>query len=225
MKNITKIYLSAIAMLLAFSVNSWALPYPVAVGEIITMLNGDTAAQYEGNYQFKNSAGNIFGTFCLEESEYFNPGYKYKVSNISSFAENGGIGGATNGKDELSFATKWLYSHFLSKDILAVTGIAENDYAMQLAIWTLEEERAYSNLSGAAKTYYDKAIAADTKELLAFDLKAMNLVNDGNDGLDYLGKTSRQSQLVGAPVPEPSTFLLLAAGLLGAGLLRRRSRK
>lgn len=220
MKNSIKVYLGTITLLLAFSVNVWALPYPVTTNEIITMKAASLSA-YGGNYQAVNSAGVQFGTFCLEKNEYFWPNSQYKVSSIEEFAQNGGIGGAVNGKDELDLRTKLLYSHFLSKDLYVLAGISPaNDSALQDAIWFIEQE--IGAVTGDAKKLVDFA-ALHKNESLAYNVKAMNL-EIFNDGHTEYG-TLRQSQLVGAPVPEPSTFLLLGAGLLGAGLLRRRSRK
>jgi hypothetical protein len=219
-KNIIKVYLVSIALLLAFSANAWSAPYPVAAGDTITMLSQDTSAEYEGYYQFKPTSGNtVYGTFCLERNEYFSPNNTYTVGTILPYATNGGISGQPGGtptQDPISDGTKWLFGHFLSKDIQAATGIAENDYALQMAIWALEGELDVSAISGAALTYYTKAVDSGTAGS-SYDVMAMNL-------LDAYGNPA-QSQLVGAPVPEPSTFILFGAGLAGIAFLRRRNKK
>ncbi|MDA8429981.1 MAG: PEP-CTERM sorting domain-containing protein [Geobacteraceae bacterium] len=225
MKKTNNIFIGVVALLLAFSLNAWALPYPVEQGSSIIMYAGDhSSIEYEGNYQAKNIVtGVTFGTFCVEMNEHFYSGRKYKVKNIVDYAENGGLSGQTPGthQDPLSNATKWLYYHFLNKDILAVTGKAENDYSLQLAIWMIEGEllpglaeyNQYANDS-IAKIYYDKAINSGDAGA-SYNVMVMNLVNP--DG------SAAQSQLVGAaPVPEPGTMMLFGIGMLGLAVYGKR---
>lgn len=230
MKTFTKSSLTALALFLTAG-SAWA--YPVTVNDTVTMYNNDTAAQYEGHYQADNTADKAgkFGVFCVELNEYFTPRGSYRVASISNGANNGGLfGQASTNYDPISKETQWLYHHFLLKDIQSVTSITENDYQLQLAFWFLENE--LDNRVSQNATYFDayygaKGITTDAEKYVAAalsavsngaflgDVKVMNLV-DTNGGY-------AQSQLIGQPVPEPSTMLLVGVGLIGLGFARRKA--
>lgn len=230
MKTFTKTSLAALALALTAG-SAWA--YPVAAGDTVKMYNNDTAAQYEGHYQADNIGDKIgkFGVFCVELNEYFTPDRSYTVASISDGAYKGGLAGQTSKNfDPISRETQWLYYHFLLKDIQTVTGTTENDYQLQLAFWFMENE--LDNRVSQNATYFDayygaRGITTDAEKYVAAaqlaigrgaflgDVKVMNLI-------DASGNYA-QSQLIGQPVPEPSTMLLVGVGLIGLGFARRRS--
>src|SRR5687768_3290049 len=83
-----------------------------------------------------------FMTFCLEMNEASIVGSSYYVQ-LSTVAENGGLGGGN--PDPLSEQTAFLYSRYVAGLLDDVTSNAygENQTsrdALQIAIWTLEQE-------------------------------------------------------------------------------------
>lgn len=175
---------------------------------------------YKGYYAAK--INNVtYGSFCLEKGEYFYNNSSYDIYDVSNIAYGGGTDDdQSNGLgDPISNATKWLYYHFLLKDFSDLD-LTYNDYAMQLAIWYLEDEiqtLGYSDNDLLASNYVNKATQMTVTDPYA-DIQVINLKD---------GCTLKQSQLIGdiQPVPEPSTLLLLGGGIAGLALARKRFAK
>ncbi len=190
---------------------------PVNINDTIYLYQGIGGANGGGAFNLKNSlSGNVlFETFCLETNEYFIPGEGLLVAGITTKAVNGGIGGsvASEGGDPLDTRTAYLYYHFRIGDLDKIPGstFIYNDSAsysaLQAAIWFIENEGGSSN--------YLVGLAANADGSL-YGVQVLNLTS-----LD--GTTRKQDQLT--LVPEPSTLLLLGAGLLGLGILGRKKFK
>jgi len=170
---------------------------------------GEFAISYYG------STDTLFTTFCVEPNEYFTPGEKLVVQSIGTTIMNNG------GKTPIALNSlvAYLYHEF-AHNSWNETGIFNYDnYAarkaddalLQSAIWLLQypTQDVNNKFIDYALKYYEQDKWSGTGDVVVLNLFSPN------GGV-------RQDQL--ALVPEPTTLMLLGVGLLGVGVLRRKTK-
>lgn len=221
------IAVSALGLLLLTGTEAYA--DAVGVNSIIklqlTDVNGVPLDRFGGGGPFRaDLAGtaNDFLTFCLEVNEYFTPGENLKVASITDSAMAGGVGGGTNGADQISGTTAYMYTQFRIGDAEFSSG-----KLLQEAIWYMENE-----ITSASQAALD-LIKLAQGEMLAINwgssylggVQVMNLYR----GPDYSIRAQDMLTWNGTrTVPEPGTLALFALATCligGGGRLQRRARR
>jgi hypothetical protein len=207
------------------------LALPVKVGDWISAYNGPgTTNGGEFNISLLSPDGlfwipDIFRTFCLETNEYFNYyGQPLKINSITTYAQNGGAGGATNNMDVISAETAWLFYQFSTQslfgyDYFNATERDKDANSLQYAIWLLEDEITSTNDSQALSWILEAQLAVSGGWKNDGKVFVMNMVKLNRNGTF----SNAQDWLVAQPVPEPSAMFLFGTGLVAfASYFRRR---
>lgn len=227
-----------VAVVLAMATSLGALTASAAdlanlqTGDIIELNLGNRSSGPGGEFVASlyspstTPAANSFVTFCLEKTEYFNPGAPLTVLGISTYATAGG-GGAVAGKDYISAQTAWLYTKFRAGALSGYGGsdIANDADALQNVFWFLENEisSVTSGLSASEATQATTWLAAANAAVAGSwgntigNVRVMNLQNANG--------TVAQDQLYIAPIPEPEIYAMMVAGLGLMGFVARRRKQ
>ena len=232
-RNFLSLFLFPVFLISIFFVSSaLALPYPSLWDNVVFERAGGNAngggafkMSYAAPPSLPTAASPSLITFCLELNEYIEIAtFGYKIWDISYDAIQGGVGGATGGKDTISYETAYVYTNFLAGNYSSRGTDDQVKNAVQAVIWQLEEE-TINIASGEDYTTIATTILGEAETAVFIgDWTGWGNVRVANIGKNTVWDPYKQSMLT--VVPEPTTILLSGLGLLGLGcFLRRKSKK
>lgn len=176
---------------------------------------GKTLTTAAGGFTASLNGGPSFTSYCIDLYEYIGFGTAYNDYTL--------VAGASHAFANTNAAAD-IGKLFAEMNLI---GSATAQAAFQIAIWEIAYETSgtYDLGTGAAK--FSGGTASSSGALSLASTWLGNLASTTNNSytvwaLDSIGKPGHQDQVFAAPIPEPSTYAMLAGGLLCIGFFARR---
>lgn len=186
---------------------SWGLPGAAA-----------TATEYGPD---GSTVVRTFKTFCLEDSEFFNPASTFNFTIDNRVIYGGPLSTGNPASAQLTTGAAQLYLDYMS----GKPGLTAQ--AVQEGIWA---NQGYNNNIHIGDTYYNWSVPAgytiDQSAYTGHSFEIINLyISNNADGLDNYNNNGvygqRQSFIYSIP-DGGTTISLLGLGFVGLGMLRRK---